>query len=134
MREIKFRAWDKKQKFMEVNGIMLSYLEGGLKCDGPCYYLSNGWVEGNINRDCSGMKDIEADVILMQSTGLKDKNGKEAYHKDIVEYYDEKWIMEWNENSACFELLSIDGSEVTGMDYSMKFEIIGNILRKPRVT
>ena len=69
MREIKFRAWDK---------INSKILRGGISL-----YMS----------DCSRHStfhnfkgDTPSSIILMQYTGLKDKNGKEIYEGDIAKH------------------------------------------------
>jgi uncharacterized phage protein (TIGR01671 family) len=60
MKEIKFRAWDKENKEI-YNDFHQTYM-----------------FTDSINDD--------NDYILMQYTGLKDKNGKEIYEGDIVRY------------------------------------------------
>ena len=65
MREIRFRAWDKKEKKM---------------CgwfDYPLYSDALSIIVRNNGQDSS-------DFILMQYTGLHDKQGKEIYEGDIV--------------------------------------------------
>ena len=82
------------------------------------------------------------DVILMQSTGLKDKNGKEIFEGDIlaVETDDETLNVNvfWDEEHALFmfESKQYNGKEALAElleDYSYPFEIIGNIYENPEL-
>lgn len=85
MREIKFRAWNKEENLM----------------------ISNPYINeaGYLNEDIAQMQDNG--LILMQYTGLKDKNGVEIYEEDIVK---------------CSELPNITGKPLYNPD-NLVFEV-----------
>jgi len=133
MREIKFRAWSKT----------------GNKLGSPINYLT---VDG-ATRLLNSMRYAEEsgeEIILMQYTGLKDKNGKEIYEGDILQFteIDEdsafgaeetnivevKWIDEIAQYRAVFQSgRRTELHFVIQLPTVISCEIIGNIYENPNL-
>lgn len=68
---------------------------------------------------------------LVQYTGLKDKKGEEGYHKDIWTDGLNKYLVEWNDKGAKFQLEGITIPRVYSMAHFPEGEIIGNSFENP---
>lgn len=115
----KFRAWSTDKKIMaEVRTLR----------------FTDELVETDkfVERSIEGVK-------IMQSTGLKDKNGKEIFEKDILDYNGRKVIVKWHGSYACFVYEFVDELKNRTAEWQplnlsyYKFEIIGNSLENPEL-
>lgn len=137
MREIKFRAWETKEKRMLHTGSFEIYLydRGTGKSD---YGISHHFQD-EPNRvykftscKANNFNPKNPEVILMQFTGLLDKNKKEIYEGDIVEmkgYHFSKFEVKVHlvrfTDTGFFELWYFDDDP--------EIEIIGNIYENPEL-
>ena len=124
MREIKFRAWDKVCREMFYNSelangdMMVICLDGEIQLSDDDTYKPD-------------------DFILMQYTGLKDKNGKEIYEGDVL-HCDGFWNLYavWDEENARFAFLCTDWVVTQGHPIQPNISsycIIGNIYENPEL-
>lgn len=128
-REIKFRAWlDNKmiKNFSVLNGgVMIEEnpKEDGLEVvvDGVNYY--NNWATYKYKEN----------AILMQYTGLKDKNGVEIYEGDKIILLDENdeetenvGFVEWNNTFGFWNVSNIEDG-LGDLFYNNTVVVIGNI-------
>ena len=80
----------------------------------------------------------EADLVILQYTGLKDKNGKDIYEDDIVERFGGKYsngIVEWD-NYGLWRIICPEEEWSYGTDqreFSETHEVIGNIYENPEL-
>ncbi|WP_405113655.1 YopX family protein [Paenibacillus sp. FSL K6-1217] len=122
-REIKFRVWDSERKQM--------------------YHLSQnrfsfGLFEGH---RAVSWEDVFAEqhdeLIQLQYTGLKDKNGREVFHMDVWQFHGLNYTVEWDAEYAMF-YLKHPSKRATEDDNMRLFvldqgEVIGSIFENPEL-
>ncbi|HEL2244877.1 hypothetical protein EI999_11190 [Streptococcus suis] len=99
--------------------------------NGFIYYSYHDYtVEGDdhVYGDVIGFEDC----VLMQSTGVFDKNGKEIFEGDVVKIFGEKLSkIYYSDGAFCVDIL-IGGTPLHAF-LSEQLEIIGNIHRNPEL-
>jgi uncharacterized phage protein (TIGR01671 family) len=144
MRTIKFRAWDKvKKKMYSPNGYY--HYENNERAKDfydECIHL---WLDGSISYTryeghCSNCKeDVDQgkeNIILMQFTGLLDKNRKEIYEGDIVASSEGNFEVFWYEAHNGFWVRDLYNHLVSEcyckIGIPLLVEVVGNIYENPK--
>ncbi|HBM6110145.1 TPA: YopX family protein [Enterococcus faecium] len=131
---LKYRAWNKKtQSFIDYGDLVLDLRSGKI------YAGDIGLVESTI--------DVTDQIELMQSTGLKDKNGVEIFEGDVV-LVSVRNGFDYLDNKVCIVKNSIDYSGLVcatvdeDLEYRIfntelfeeyTYEVIGNIYENPEL-
>ncbi|WP_195515850.1 YopX family protein [Enterococcus dispar] len=133
---IKFRAWDKRMKVM-IDVAVLHFAKDG-KVNSIEYWKTPSELKSYHVRN----------LVLMQSTGLKDKNGVEIFEGDVLRVYeiddirgeseytspviwkDYGWLVYDTDTDIPLCLLDRDSDWV---DKDVEIEVLGNIHANPEL-
>jgi len=122
MREFRFRVWDKSRgKFHNSGNLHVQVSPYGQLC----------WSFG---MNCEPIPPNEADNwVLMQYTGLKDKNGVEIYEGDVLSIEGFAVEVLWEQERAKFSTQRNGSSFFSFSDNARFAEVIGNIYENPEL-
>ena len=123
----RYRAWMKSLKWMcDVTNISF---------DSKFVYICQ---QGDTERYTEMSVEFD-EITLMQSTGLFDRNGKEIFEGDILDYRGRKALVRWHGSYASFIYRFVDELQNRNTEWKplylayMKCEIIGNIYENPEL-
>ncbi|QPC18900.1 hypothetical protein LacP0734_03855 [Lacticaseibacillus paracasei subsp. tolerans] len=136
-REIKFRVWD-KAKYRMLGVDQLAFGPNGelvsIYSDGPDF--------SNDSDALMGEKPDLNEAVLMEYTGLHDKNGREIYEGDIIVTHPkskyeapESGVVQYGGSRPMFGYKTEDGEEydIWSSNAYRTYEVIGNIFENPEM-
>lgn len=128
----KFRAWISEADTM-VNDLK------GIDFENETVVLKKFYWEDGFPVEEEVFEVEIGNAILMQSTGLKDNNGKEIFEGDILDYKGRKALVRWHGSYASFIYRFVDELQKRNAEWNplylayMRCEIIGNIYENPEL-
>lgn len=156
MREILFRAWDKKSKKMrEIDSIAFNKDMDMFGCESV--KLVNLWGYDIIEQKDIIVQREGKSFVLMEYTGLKDKNGVKIFEGDIVKFENDieemciptigkcvfeqqecnfclQYLVHNNTNQIAYRNIPISTHTIYLVDNpEFEYEVIGNIYDNPEL-
>ena len=123
MRDIKFRAWDLDNKWMDDGFFIQS---NGVAHDKPSRTFDTPNIEIEENPS----------LVIMQFTGLKDCNGADIYESDLL-YHHKQGVREVKYGNEHFDYAGFTLTNQQGMINTLQnpeiYKIIGNIHENPEL-
>lgn len=130
-REIKFRAWDIEYKRMYYNAIcgrniVIAEIDEEELSE-------NNSLDTTYHTTANISEEHPKSFEVMQFTGLKDKNEKEVYDKDICEdEYGNRCEIIWNQDNCSF-CADFSGELHELTNCSEWIKVVGNIYKNPEL-
>ena len=142
MREHEYRVWDKENKKMNYDG-RIEHSHGSTELS----LTFDGSIKEDFTCCCDNETDYsgEESYIIMEWTGLKDKNNKKIYEGDIVKsdftcgHKNSLEVIEWDNDNCGFDELGYDYCcpnpycDSYMLD-KKTIEVVGNKIQNPELT